>query len=42
LAVASPDGEELIQGEISNLAIADVRNRVPAFAHRRGELYNVN
>jgi len=42
LAAASPDGEELIHGEISSPAIAEVRNRVPAFAHRRGELYNIN
>ena len=42
LAAASPDREELIYGEISNLVIAEVRNRVPAFSHRRGELYNVN
>ena len=34
--------EELIQAEISSKVIDDVRNRVPAFAHRRGELYNIN
>jgi omega-amidase len=42
LAAASPDREELIHGEISGQVIADVRNRVPAFAHRRGELYKLN
>jgi hypothetical protein len=31
-----------IQAEISNEFIADVRNRVPAFAHRRSELYKVD
>jgi omega-amidase len=39
LAAASPDREELIHGEIFGHVIADVRNRVPAFTHRRGELY---
>src|SRR5438270_1972200 len=42
LAAAAPDREELIQAEISEQAIADVRNRVTVFAHRRGELYNVS
>jgi len=42
LAAASPDREELIYAEISGSIVAEVRNRVPAFAHRRGELYNVN
>jgi len=41
LAAAPPDREELIQAEISEQAIADVRNRVPVFAHRRGELYKL-
>ena len=41
LAAAAPDREELIQAEISEQAIADVRNRVPVFAHRRGELYKL-
>src|SRR5437867_1377951 len=41
LAVAAPDREELIQAEISEQAIADVRNHVPVFAHRRGELYKL-
>src|SRR5437868_5756507 len=40
LAAAAPDREELIQAEISEQAIADVRNRVPVFAHRRADLYN--
>lgn len=42
LATASPDREELIQAEISEEVIADVRNRVTVFAHRRGELYKTN
>jgi len=41
LAAASPDREELIQAEISEQVIADVRNRVRVFAHRRPELYNI-
>jgi len=42
LASASPDREELIQAEISMESVADIRNRVPAFAHRRAELYDLN
>ncbi len=42
LASASSDGEELIQAQISIESVADIRNRVPAFAHRRAELYNIN
>ena len=42
LARASADHEELIHAEISIDVINDTRNRVPAFAHRRAELYNVN
>jgi omega-amidase len=42
LASASSDREELIQAEISEEVIADIRKRVPAFAHRRGDLYNLN
>jgi predicted amidohydrolase len=42
LASASPDREELIQAEISMEAVADIRNRVPAFAHRRAGLYNLS
>ena len=41
LASASSDREELIQAEILEEIIAEVRQRVPAFAHRRGELYNM-
>ena len=39
LAAGSPDREELIEAEISDDVIDEVRNRVPAFAHRRPELY---
>ena len=39
LAAASPDREELIQAEISEEVIADVRNRVRIFEHRRTDLY---
>jgi omega-amidase len=42
LAAASPDREELIQAEISEEVIGDVRNRVRVFAHRRPELYEMN
>jgi len=42
LAAASPDREELIQAEISEQVIADVRNRVTVFAHRRPELYHIS
>jgi len=42
LAAASSDREELIEAEISEQAIADVRTRVTVFAHRRGELYKMN
>jgi len=42
LAAASSDLEELIQGEMAIEVIADVRGRVPAFAHRRGDLYKLN
>ena len=42
LAAAPTGEEELIQAEISEEVIADVRKRVPAFAHRRAELYNMN
>ena len=42
LAAAPIDREELIQAEISDQVIADVRNRVPVFAHRRGELYKMD
>src|SRR6267378_7490994 len=42
LAAASPDREELIGAEISEQVIADVRNQVTVFAHRRPELYKMN
>jgi omega-amidase len=42
LAAAPAGREELIQAEISRDVIEDVRRRVPAFAHRRAELYKVN
>lgn len=41
LAAASPDREELIEAEISEQLIADVRTRVTVFAHRRPELYKI-
>src|SRR5882757_567616 len=42
LAAASPNREELIGAEISEQVIADVRNRVTVFAHRRAELYEIS
>src|SRR5437764_4272333 len=42
LAAASADRDELIQAEISEQVIADVRNRVTVFAHRRADLYNIS
>jgi predicted amidohydrolase len=42
LAAASADREELIQADISEQVIANVRDRVPVFAHRRGELYRIS
>jgi predicted amidohydrolase len=42
LAAASPDREELIEADISEQVIADVRNRVTVFAHRRPELYQIS
>jgi len=42
LAAASPDREELIEGEIVEQVLSDVRNRVTAFAHRRADLYKVS
>lgn len=42
LATASPGREEIIQAEISEQVIADVRNRVRVFAHRRAELYEIS
>jgi len=42
LAAAPPDREELIRADISEQVIADVRNRVTVFTHRRAELYKMN
>jgi omega-amidase len=42
LAAASADREELIEAEISQRVVEDVRNRVTVFAHRRGELYKMS
>jgi len=42
LGAAAPDREELIGAEISEQVIADVRNQVTVFAHRRPELYKMN
>lgn len=42
IAAASGDREELIQAEISEEAIAHVRERMAVFAHRRGELYQTS
>jgi predicted amidohydrolase len=39
LAAASAGSEELIQADISGELIAETRDRVPAFQHRRPELY---
>ena len=33
---------ELIEGEISEQIISDVRNRVTVFEHRRQDLYKLN
>ena len=40
LAAAPADREELISAEISRDVIDDVRKRVPAFQHRRPDLYS--
>jgi predicted amidohydrolase len=42
VAASSADREELIQAEISEKVIADVRERMAMFAHRRGELYKTS
>lgn len=42
LAAASVDREELMEAEISQQLLADVRGRVTVFAHRRPELYKMN
>lgn len=39
LASASGDGEELLTADISAEAIAEVRNKMPVFTHRRADLY---
>jgi omega-amidase len=39
IALASSDGEELVQAEISAVTIEEVRQRMPVFEHRRPELY---
>jgi predicted amidohydrolase len=41
-AAASADREELIDAEISEEIIADVRSRVTVFAHRRPDLYQMS
>lgn len=41
LAAASVDREELIEAEISEQVISEVRNRLTVFAHRRAELYTM-
>jgi predicted amidohydrolase len=42
VAASSADREELVQAEISERVIADVRERMAVFAHRRGELYKTS
>lgn len=39
LATASGDREELLVADISAETIAEVRNRIPVFTHRRADLY---
>lgn len=39
VAVASTDKEELVEAEVSKLAIAAVRERMPVLSHRRPEIY---
>ena len=39
LATASGDREELLTADISAETIAEVRNKIPVFAHRRTDLY---
>jgi predicted amidohydrolase len=39
LASASGDREELLTAEISAETIAEVRNKIPVFTHRRADLY---
>jgi predicted amidohydrolase len=40
IASAPDDREEMITGEISEEAIAALRNKIPVFAHRRTDLYS--
>lgn len=40
LASASDDHEELLTADISAEAIAEVRNKIPVFTHRRADLYD--
>jgi len=42
LAAAAPNREELIEAEISEQLLADIRGQVTVFAHRRPELYKMN
>jgi len=39
IASASGDAEELLIADISKEAIAEVRSKIPVFAHRRSDLY---
>jgi omega-amidase len=39
LAIASMDREELLEADISESAVMEVRERMPVFAHRRPEIY---
>lgn len=39
LASASGNGEELLVADISAETIAEVRNKIPVFSHRRADLY---
>ena len=41
LASASGDREELLTADISAETIAEVRNKIPVFAHRRADLYGM-
>jgi omega-amidase len=42
LAAAPSDREQLIESEISEQVITDVRDRITVFAHRRPELYKIS
>jgi omega-amidase len=39
IATAAGDQEELLVADISAETIAEVRNKIPVFSHRRGDLY---